>query len=89
MITKTNIPGVYANLMTFIGGKKACIGFKFSEMEMKIVLSVLLSNFTFELTNKPVVWNAGGLRYPTVSTVSNKPQMLPKVRFYEGAKASW
>ncbi|CCM06147.1 uncharacterized protein FIBRA_09620 [Fibroporia radiculosa] len=86
-VTKNTIPGVYANLMTFIGGKRACIGFKFSEMEMKVVLSVLLANFTFELTDKPIVWNAAGVRYPTVGSVSNKPQMPLKVRLYQGAKA--
>ncbi|CCM01005.1 uncharacterized protein FIBRA_03053 [Fibroporia radiculosa] len=85
-VTKNTIPGVYANLMTFIGGKRACIGFKFSEMEMKVVLSVLLTNFTFELTDKPIVWNAAAVRYPTVGRMDNKPQMPLKVRLYEGAK---
>ncbi|CCM05747.1 uncharacterized protein FIBRA_07979 [Fibroporia radiculosa] len=86
-VTKNTIPGVYANLMTFIGGKRACIGFKFSEMEMKVVLSVLLPNFTFELTDKPIVWNAAGVRYPTVGSVSNRPQMPLKVRLYGGVTA--
>ncbi|CCM00987.1 uncharacterized protein FIBRA_03035 [Fibroporia radiculosa] len=86
-VTKSTIPGVYANLMTFVGGKRACIGFKFSEMEMKVVLAVLLTNFTFELTGKPIVWNAAGVRYPTVGSVSNQPQMPLKVRLYQGAKA--
>ncbi|CCM00988.1 uncharacterized protein FIBRA_03036 [Fibroporia radiculosa] len=85
-VTQNTIPGVYANLMTFIGGKRACIGFKFSEMEMKVVLSVLLTNFTFELTGKPIVWNVAGVRYPTVGSVSNRPQMPLKVRLYQGAK---
>ncbi|CCM01003.1 uncharacterized protein FIBRA_03051 [Fibroporia radiculosa] len=86
-VIKSTIPGVYANLMTFVGGRRACIGFKFSEMEMKVVLSVLLANFTFELTDKPIVWNAAAVRYPTLGRIDNKPQLPLKVRLYEGAKA--
>ena len=33
-VTDAKIPGVYANLMTFLGGGRACIGFKFSQLEM-------------------------------------------------------
>ncbi|CCM01001.1 uncharacterized protein FIBRA_03049 [Fibroporia radiculosa] len=88
MVTKNTIPGVYANLMTFAGGKRACIGFKFSEMEMKVVLAVLLSNFTFELTDKPIEWNTAAVRYPTVGKVSNKPQLPLKVRLLEDANAT-
>jgi cytochrome P450 len=28
------VPGVYSHLMTFLGGARACIGFKFSQLEM-------------------------------------------------------
>ncbi|PCH40532.1 cytochrome P450 [Wolfiporia cocos MD-104 SS10] len=86
-VTNTQIPGVYSNLMTFLGGKRACIGFKFSEMEMKVVLAVLVSNFVFEPTDKAIAWNVAGVWYPTVGTESNTPQMPIKVRFYTGAKA--
>ncbi|GBE84055.1 Docosahexaenoic acid omega-hydroxylase CYP4F3 [Sparassis crispa] len=33
-VTEARIPGVFSNLMTFLGGSRACLGFKFSEMEM-------------------------------------------------------
>ncbi|KAG6842296.1 hypothetical protein C0991_010584 [Blastosporella zonata] len=29
-----HVPGVYSHMMTFLGGSHACIGFKFSELEM-------------------------------------------------------
>ena len=29
----SSVPGVWANLLTFIGGPKACIGFRFSLVE--------------------------------------------------------
>ncbi|KAI0659771.1 cytochrome P450 [Cubamyces menziesii] len=64
-IAEAKIPGVYANLMTFWGGSRACIGFKFSQLEMKVVLSTLISTFTFELSDKPIAWNLAGVVYPT------------------------
>ncbi|KAI8972821.1 cytochrome P450 [Trametes punicea] len=78
-VTEAHIPGVYSNLMTFIGGGRACIGFKFSQLEMKVLLSLLLSNFTFELSDKPIVWNISGIRYPTVGPNGQKPELPLKV----------
>ncbi|CCM02690.1 uncharacterized protein FIBRA_04796 [Fibroporia radiculosa] len=82
-VTKNTIPGVYSNMMTFLGGKRACIGFKFSEMEMKVVLSVLLSNFRFHLTDKPIEWNVAPVRYPTVGKASDVPQLPLKVELFK------
>ncbi|KAJ3887644.1 cytochrome P450 [Lentinula edodes] len=33
-LINARIPGVYSHLMTFIGGGRSCIGFKFSQLEM-------------------------------------------------------
>ncbi|KAI0370635.1 cytochrome P450 [Pilatotrama ljubarskyi] len=65
-VSEAKIPGVYSNLMTFWGGGRACIGFKFSQLEMKVVLATLISTFTFEFTDKPIDWNLAGVLYPTV-----------------------
>jgi len=46
--------GVYSHLMTFIGGGRSCIGFKFSQLEMKVVLALLLEKFEFSLSDKPI-----------------------------------
>ncbi|KAI0657108.1 cytochrome P450 [Cubamyces menziesii] len=73
------IPGVYSHLMTFSGGSRSCIGFKFSQLEMKVVLSLLVSSFKFELTDKPISWNTSGVSYPTMSEDSDRPEMLLKV----------
>ncbi|TBU28038.1 cytochrome P450 [Dichomitus squalens] len=77
-VLDAKIPGVYSNLMTFWGGGRACIGFKFSQLEMKVVLAVLLSTFTFELTGKDVKWNMAGVVYPTVGNEIN-PSLPLKV----------
>ncbi|KAI0823809.1 cytochrome P450 [Trametes gibbosa] len=73
------VPGVYSNLMTFSGGGRSCIGFKFSQLEMKVVLVVLLSAFKFELTNKPITWNSSAVMYPSTGEESSKPEMFLKL----------
>ncbi|KAK7676950.1 hypothetical protein QCA50_020068 [Cerrena zonata] len=67
-VTEAHLPGVYSNLMTFNGGSRSCIGFKFSQLEMKVVLAVLLSSFKFTMNerSKQIVWNMAGIMYPTV-----------------------
>ncbi|KAI0941738.1 hypothetical protein AcW1_003543 [Taiwanofungus camphoratus] len=74
-VTAAHIPGVYSHLMTFLGGSRACIGFKFSQMEMKVVLSVLLESFKFSLSDKAIVWNISGVSYPTVGPTDVHAQL--------------
>ncbi|KAI0648490.1 cytochrome P450 [Trametes meyenii] len=78
-LEEAHIPGVYSHLMTFIGGGRACIGFKFSQLEMKVVLATLIPAFKFELSDKPIYWNPAGVVYPSVSEGSSKPEMPLKV----------
>ncbi|KAI1793405.1 cytochrome P450 [Ganoderma leucocontextum] len=79
-VEEARIPGVYSNLMTFAAGSRSCIGFKFSQLEMKVVLAVLLPKFSFELTDKPIAWNSSAVNYPTMGEESTKPEMLLKVK---------
>ncbi|KAH9848267.1 cytochrome P450 [Lenzites betulinus] len=67
-LTEAKIPGVYTNLMTFWGGGRSCIGFKFAQLEMKVVLAELLSTFNFEKTDARIVWNLTEVIFPTVGT---------------------
>ncbi|KAJ3474380.1 hypothetical protein NLI96_g12493 [Meripilus lineatus] len=67
-ITEARVPGVYSN-----------IGFKFFQLEMKAVLSVLLGSFKFSFSDKEVVWNLAPAKYPTVGKTSMKPSMPLKV----------
>lgn len=46
-------PGVYSNMMTFLGGSRSCIGFKFAEMEMKQILAALVLRLHFVLPTDP------------------------------------
>ncbi|KAH9899237.1 cytochrome P450 [Cubamyces lactineus] len=67
-------PGVYGSMMTFFGGSRACIGFKFAEMEIKQVLATLLSTMHFALpsatdaagSRKEIYWRMDGLQVPVV-----------------------
>ncbi|KAI0701859.1 cytochrome P450 [Cytidiella melzeri] len=43
------VPGVYANMLSFLGGPRACIGYRFSLTEMKALLFTLIREFEFEL----------------------------------------
>ncbi|KAI0754298.1 cytochrome P450 [Daedaleopsis nitida] len=81
-VTDAKIPGVYSNLMTFIGGGRACIGFKFSQLEMKVVLALLLMKFTFKTSDKRIVWNSSGIQFPSVAN-SSKPEMPLMVGLYK------
>ncbi|KAI0648581.1 cytochrome P450 [Trametes meyenii] len=74
-VEEARIPGVYSNLMSFFGGGRSCIGFKYAQLELKVVLSVLLRSFMFEPTGQPIYWNHAGVMYPTVGKTSLKPEM--------------
>ncbi|KAN0109578.1 cytochrome P450 [Russula decolorans] len=43
------IPSVFGNLMTFITGTHACIGYRFAVTEMKAILFTFVRSFDFEL----------------------------------------
>ncbi|KAL5498617.1 hypothetical protein ACEPAH_1972 [Sanghuangporus vaninii] len=75
-VAKAHMPGVYSSMMTFIGGGRACIGFKFAEMELKLVLSMLLEFFKFE-PGAEVEWQMSGVARPTLKGSADKGSMLP------------
>ncbi|KAK1235950.1 hypothetical protein PQX77_000817 [Marasmius sp. AFHP31] len=45
-----SIPGIWGNMMTFLGGPHACIGWRFTIIETKALLFTLIRAFEFELT---------------------------------------
>jgi cytochrome P450 len=48
-----SIPGLWANIMTFSGASRSCIGYKFAIYEMKALLLHLVKSFYFELAVDP------------------------------------
>ena len=53
----------------------------------EVVLSVLITSFTFELSDKHIEWNVAGVWYPSLKEDRTKPQMPLRVRPYKGAQA--
>ncbi|EIN07116.1 cytochrome P450 [Punctularia strigosozonata HHB-11173 SS5] len=66
-LLEAHVPGIYSNMMTFGGGAFSCIGFKFSLLEMKVVLALLLERFAFSLPKEEIAWKMGGIIFPTVA----------------------
>ncbi|KAI5123104.1 hypothetical protein M0805_001460 [Coniferiporia weirii] len=75
-VSAAHLPGVYASTMTFLGGGRACIGFKFAEMEMKLVLSVLLETFIFE-PGPDIFWAMNFLQSPVLKDSDRVVPQLP------------
>jgi cytochrome P450 len=72
------LPGVYSGMMTFLGGSRACIGFKFSQLELKIVLTTLLEQFHFALPEgQEIIWQNSGLLTPSTKQGSDQSPRLP------------
>lgn len=74
-VTNAHVPGVYSHLMTFLGGGRACIGFKFSQLEMKVILSLLIESFRFAPSNKEIYWQMTSIATPTVVGEGGKVQL--------------
>ncbi|KAF9230507.1 cytochrome P450 [Melanogaster broomeanus] len=83
-VTDACIPGIYSHLMTFLGGGRACMhvssclhvsGFKFSQLEMKVVLSVLLESFRFKPCHE-IVWTMS-LSTPRIKDSKDETYQLP------------
>ncbi|KAF7792239.1 hypothetical protein EIP86_003275 [Pleurotus ostreatoroseus] len=47
--TITSIPGVWGHVLSFLGGPRSCIGYRFSLVEMKALLFTLVRSFEFNL----------------------------------------
>ncbi|EEB89820.1 hypothetical protein MPER_12047 [Moniliophthora perniciosa FA553] len=80
-VTEAKVPGVYSHLMTFNAGGRSCIGFKFAQLEMKVVLAQLISSFEFALPEeKEVVWQYTEITSPLVKGEEDKRAQLPLQR---------
>jgi len=78
-IRKAPVPSIYAHQMTFLGGQRACIGFKFAQLGIKVVLSILLSKLKFEMSDKEILWEMSDLSVPTVKGKEGIRQLPLKI----------
>jgi len=75
-VTNAKIPGVYSHLMTFIGGSRSCIGFKFSQLEMKVIISMLVEKFKFSpAPGKDIFWQMSVISSPVVVGGDGHPKL--------------
>ncbi|KAF5313131.1 hypothetical protein D9619_003761 [Psilocybe cf. subviscida] len=66
MPSAVKLPGVFQNMMSFLGGGRSCVGYKFALLEMKIILAVLISRFAFSTTQDEIVWNLSQIISPSI-----------------------
>ncbi|KAF5316334.1 hypothetical protein D9619_006490 [Psilocybe cf. subviscida] len=76
-VTEARLPGIYSHLMTFIGGSRACIGFKFSQLEMKVVLLLLIEAFKFSPPKQEIEWLMNSIASPTVKGSDSNVPIMP------------
>ncbi|KAJ7496593.1 cytochrome P450 [Mycena latifolia] len=77
---KPEVPvGVYANLLTFAGGLRTCIGWRFAVLELQAFLIELVGNFEFSLTPEAmrIRREACIVMVPTVEGQREKGTQLP------------
>ncbi|CAE6458775.1 unnamed protein product [Rhizoctonia solani] len=56
----SHVPGIYSSMMSFGAGPRACIGFKFAIMEIKVMIAELVKDFKFEPSQEKYQWEVGG-----------------------------
>ncbi|CAA7269679.1 unnamed protein product [Cyclocybe aegerita] len=66
------LPGIYSGTLSFLGGGRSCVGYRFAQIEMKIILATLLTRFKFSCSeNDPDVgWNLSQIISPSVRTTT-------------------
>ncbi|KAH9928291.1 cytochrome P450 [Fomitopsis serialis] len=80
------VPGTWGNMMTFLGGPRACIGYRFSLVEMKALIFTLIRAFEFELAvpQEDVVRQNAAVQRPILRNAMDKGSQLPMlVRPYQ------
>jgi len=77
--TVEHMPGVWSHMMSFLGGARACIGYRFALVEMKALVFTLVRAFEFdlavpvqEITNRPAL-----VQRPFVRSEMEKGSQLP------------
>ncbi len=51
-----HVPGIWGNLLSFLGGTRNCIGYRFALAEIKVILFILIRNLEFQrLKSQPEI----------------------------------
>ncbi|KAJ6595204.1 cytochrome P450 monooxygenase [Mycena vulgaris] len=78
-VAVNRLPGLWANLLTFLRGPRNCIGFRFSLAEQKALLFVLIRAFEFEraVADKDIQLTSSALRTPFVKSERELGSQMP------------
>ncbi|TEB37603.1 cytochrome-450 hydroxylase [Coprinellus micaceus] len=83
------LPGLYANTLTFSGGPRSCIGQRFSLIEIKSFIYTLVTNFVFEPAGLKVVPSNVVLTRPYLSKRHSEGSQCPLfITPYAGSESS-
>ncbi|KAI0328401.1 cytochrome P450 [Cubamyces sp. BRFM 1775] len=85
--TISTIPGVWGHMLTFIGGPRACIGYRFSLVELKAILFSIIRAFEFEmaLPKEEICIKTAPVQRPSVRSAPGQGWQLPLlVKPYKG-----
>ncbi|KAJ6529281.1 cytochrome P450 [Mycena capillaripes] len=74
-----NLPGIWGQNLTFLGGPRACIGYRFSLIETKALLFTLVRAFEFELAvpAADIGTTLSIVQHPVVLSEPSAGQQLP------------
>ncbi|KAF8183371.1 cytochrome P450 [Pholiota molesta] len=78
-VVAAHLPGVYSHLLTFVGGSRSCMGFKFAQLEIKVVLMLLIESFRFSPSKQKISWQMAAVTTPVVVGSDNKGPQLPLI----------
>ncbi|KAI8994051.1 cytochrome P450 [Trametes punicea] len=75
------IPGIWGHLLVFLGGPRACIGYRFSLVETKAILFALVRAFEFELAVpvEDIVVKTVPLQRPSLRSAPDEGFQLPLI----------
>ncbi|KAH6887850.1 cytochrome P450 [Coprinopsis sp. MPI-PUGE-AT-0042] len=74
-LVEAKVPGIYSHLLTFLGGGRACIGFKFSQLELKTMAVHLVDRLKFSPSDKQITWRSFGIVTPAVDRSKVRPEL--------------
>ncbi|KAG6811357.1 hypothetical protein H0H92_007822 [Tricholoma furcatifolium] len=77
----TRIPGAWGNILSFLGGPRTCIGWRFSLVEMKVLLFTIIRTFELDLA-VPVtdITKKGNIVQRPVLSIDGSNQMPLHIR---------
>ncbi|KAJ3557677.1 hypothetical protein NM688_g1344 [Phlebia brevispora] len=78
-----SIPGVWSDMLTFLGGSHSCIGYRFAIVEMKALLFTLLRAFDFDMAvpASSIIKRTSLTQRPMILGEEKKGNQMPLMTF--------